>query len=251
MWQIAGASIAGSDHTMPGKPGYKNNQDAYYIYSSDRITIGIVADGCGSGVSSEVGSQIGVRLLGEIIRTTLDRGSMLDWDRIRMALLGQISVLASAMGESLSTTVGDYFLFSVVGYVITPTETHIYYCGDGIYVVDGVVTQIGPFPDNAPPYVSYGLLGELGSILHTVSLSTDSITSIAVGTDGTDCIRELDSTLESWTSTDAVFSNPDVLRRRLAMMNLEKIQNGILIPGPLKDDTTLVIARKSNSIKEV
>jgi hypothetical protein len=251
MWQIAGASIAGSDHTMPGKPGYKNNQDAHYIYSSDRMTIGIVADGCGSGISSEVGSKIGVRLLGEIIRDMLDRGSMLDWDRIRMTLLAQISVLASAMGRSLSTTVGDYFLFSLVGYIITQTETHICHCGDGIYVVDGVVTQLGPYPNNAPPYLSYGLLGDASSILHTISLPTDSITSIAVGTDGTDCIRELESTLAHWTSTDAVFSNPDVLRRRLAMMNLEKIQNGILIPGPLKDDITLVIARKSNPNKEI
>ena len=30
--------------------------------------------------------------------------------------------------------------------------------GDGVFAVDGVVQVIGPFPENAPPYLGYRLV---------------------------------------------------------------------------------------------
>lgn len=243
MWQITGASIPGSDHTMPGKPGWKNNQDAIFTSNDGRITIGIVADGCGSGKCSEVGSQIGVRLLGELLMENILR-SPLNFGRIRMNLLGQISVLANSMGVSLSTIVGEYFLFSIVGFVITPKVTTVFHCGDGMYSINGELTQIGPFANNAPPYLAYGILDESSPGFQVHLFETDSIASIAVGTDGVDYMSDFKNQLAIWTATDVVFVNPDVLRRRISLMNLERIQNGILIPGPLKDDTSLVISRR-------
>lgn len=250
MWKLTGASIPGSDHTMPGKPGWKNNQDAYYLHEDDRMTIGIVADGCGSGNKSEVGAQIGVRLLGELIRESADRSlsasrdTITEWERLRILLLGQLSVLAQAMkGRSFTGIVGDYFLFSILGFIILPKITAIFHCGDGTFVIDEKMTKIGPFVDNAPPYVSYGLLGYEAHPLQVTTFPTDSVTSIAVSTDGVDYIPNFEQVLTGWTGTDALYSNPDLLRRKLALMNLEKVHDGILAPGPLKDDTTLIIAR--------
>lgn len=243
MWQITGASIPGSDHTMPGKPGWKNNQDALFMHSDDRITIGIVADGCGSGKYSEVGSQIGVRMLGELLVENMLR-SPLNLERVRMNLLGQISVLANSIGVSLSTIVGEYFLFSIVGFIITKDVTTVFHCGDGMYSINGEINQIGPFANNAPPYLAYALLGESSPDFQVSSFETNSIASIAVGTDGVDYVPDLKNQLAGWVSTDAVFLNPDALRRKFALMNLERIQNGILIPGPLSDDTSLVISRR-------
>lgn len=243
-FEIAKASIPGSDHTMPGKPLKKNNQDACFTYQDARFTIAIVSDGCGSGVSSEVGSQIGVRILGEILRQALTRNVVLSWERIRIELLSQISVMARAMGQSLSAVIGDFFLFSLVGVLVTDTETTVFYCGDGLYGVNGDNVYIGPFPNNAPPYLSYGLLGEIVPRFETVVYPISAVETIVLGTDGVDYIPELEVKLSEWLQTDAVFSNPDVLRRRLALLNLEKIEEGILKPGPLKDDTTLILLRK-------
>lgn len=244
MWQIAGASIPGSDHTMPGKPGWKNNQDALLFYEEEDVIFGIVSDGCGSGKFSEVGAQIGVRILGKLINDSLSRSKKIDFDCIRMKLLGQISVLASSMGNSFSEIINDYFLFSLVGFVITPDVTTVFYCGDGMYVINGSVTKLGPFPKNAPPYVTYSLTGNQNPTIETVTFETKDVNSLAVGTDGTDFVPELLGELSGWLKTDVLFKNPDVLRRRLALINLEKIEEGMLTSGPLKDDTTLIIARK-------
>lgn len=244
MWQITGASIPGSDHTMPGKPGWKNNQDALLLYEDEDVIFGIVSDGCGSGKFSEVGAQIGVRILGKLINESLSRSKKIDFDRIRMKLLGQISVLATSMGDSFSEIINDFFLFSLVGFVVTQEIVTIFYCGDGMYAINGNVTKLGPFPKNAPPYVSYSLAGDQNPIIETVTFETENVDSLAVGTDGTDFVPKLEEELSVWLKTDVLFKNPDVLRRRLALMNLEKIEDGVLTSGPFKDDTTLIIARK-------
>jgi Protein phosphatase 2C len=244
MWQIAGASIPGSDHTMPGKPLWKNNQDSFYIYQDIQSTISIVSDGCGSGKSSEVGSQIGVRVLGEILRDIQSRGMIPNWERIRIELLSQISVLAGSMGVSLSEIIGDFFLFSLLGVFVTETEVTVFHCGDGFYGVNGAYTSIGPFSNNAPPYLSYGLLGEIVPKFDIINFPASEVHTIVLGTDGTDYIPEFGDKLSEWFRTDAIFSNPDSLRRRLALLNLEKIEGGMLKPGPLKDDTTLILLRR-------
>lgn len=252
MWNITGGSIPGSDHTMPGKPSWKNNQDAYFIFSDEVVTIGIVADGCGSSLHSEVGSQLGVRIFGELLRSTSRRAivqkkeTIDSWQKMTMQLLGQLSVVASQMGESFSNIVGEHFLFSLVGFIILPKNTYIFHCGDGVYAVDNRVSKLGPFKGNAPPYLSYSLLGDVRTELAVTTLPTDSLSIIAVGTDGVEYIQDFENKLHLWGTTDVVFSNPDVLRRKLAMLNLEKIQEGLLVAGPLKDDTTLVIARKTS-----
>lgn len=242
-WQLAGGSIPGSDHTMPGKPLWKNNQDAFLIHQDAHATIAIVADGCGSGASSEVGAQIGVHLLGEILKSIANRDVRPNWERIRIELLSQISVLARSMGVSLSGVVGDFFLFSLIGAYITQDRVLIFSCGDGMYAIDGMIRKLGPFPDNAPPYLSYGLLGESAPPFLITEHDPSTIQTIALGTDGTDYIADLDKTLAEWAETDALFRNPDGLRRQLAIMNLEKIDKGILRPGPLKDDTTVILLR--------
>ena len=242
-WQLAGGSIPGSDHTMPGKPLWKNNQDAFLIHQDAHATIAIVSDGCGSGSSSEVGAQIGVRLLAEILKDLAQRGISPNWECIRMELLSQISVMARAMGVSFSGVVGEYFLFSLLGVYITQDRAWLFSCGDGMYAIDGMIRKLGPFPDNAPPYLSYGLLGESAPPFLITEHDPSTIQTIALGTDGTDYIADLDKTLAEWAETDALFRNPDGLRRQLAIMNLEKIDKGILRPGPLKDDTTVILLR--------
>lgn len=249
MFTVTRASIPGSDHSMPGKPSWKNNQDASFMYSDNLITVGIVADGCGSGCRSEVGANLGAQLLGTMLvksmHRTLTSGTVsIDWKRLRLELLGQISVVATKMGDSLSKVVSDYFLFSILGFVVIEETTSIFSIGDGSYFINGVETKCGPFSNNAPPYVAYALLGMEEPQFEIVTRATEEITSIAVGTDGVDYIENVQSTLQTWLSTESMFSHPDLLRRRLAVMNCEKVHNGILIPGPLKDDTTLVLAKR-------
>lgn len=249
MFHITGASIPGSDHTMPGKPGWKNNQDAFYTYTCEDFTVGIVADGCGSGRNSEVGSQIGVTLLGEILKTELERCleyghvSFNKWERVRMKLLGNLSTLANSMGPSLSETIKQYFQFCIMGFIIMPETTTIFHCGDGHYSINDEITTVGPYPDNAPPYIVYSLLGDTEEKFETYEIPTNSIGTISVGSDGVEYIPDFENELTTWKSTESIFQNPDALRRKLAILGRERLNKGILAAGLLKDDTTLVLAR--------
>lgn len=243
-WQIAGGSIPGSDHTMPGVPVWTNSHDAYYFDSGDSYAVAIVSDGCGSGLCSEVGSKIAVRILGQILKGLAVRNVVPNWDRVRVQLLAQVSVMAQAMGVSLSEVVENYFLFTLVGVLAVGDKVFLFSCGDGMVSINGSANKLGPFKDNAPPYISYGILGQSSPQFVVAEYEDQDICTIAIGTDGVDYLPDLEADLKEWLASDLVFSNPDSLRRKLALKNVEKIQDGILRPGPLKDDITVILLRK-------
>ncbi len=256
IFQLAGASVPGTDHTQPGKPFWKNNQDAYFLCQGDEYSIGIVADGCGSGAASEVGAHIGVRILaGELEKQLADAfldappsDPVISWALAMGRLDSFVHTLASSMSGRFGKTVSEFFLFSIVGFVMTEKTTAVFHCGDGSYSVNGGLVKLGPFPNNAPPYLAYRTLhGAPEAVLSVSEYATDDVRTIAIGTDGCDYVPDFADRLSKWTSDDAIFSNPDALRRRLAVMNRERIEDGLLVPGPLRDDTTLVIARRNPS----
>jgi hypothetical protein len=251
MWKITAGSIPGSDHTMPGKPAWKNNQDAFFTHADEICTIGIVADGCGSGKASEVGANIGVKLFGESLKKEVPRavvsGKPVNFGKLKSIVLGHISVLAQAMSESFSSAINDHFLFSVVGFVAYGNTVTVFYCGDGTYAINDTFVKLGPFPNNMPPYLAYDLFTETPTEITTVSYLARDVSSIMLGTDGTDFIPNFKERTASFLAEDIMFKNPDVLRRRLALLNHEKIHDGILTPGILRDDTTIVLARKEGS----
>ena len=249
-WKITGGSIPGSDHVGVTSTVYKNNQDAFFTHIDEEMAIGIVADGCSSGVHSEVGSKMGVSLLGELIKNSFERSfaignTSIDWTRLQVTFLSQLSVIANSMGNSLSKVVEEYFLFTIVGFVITQYGVVIFNCGDGVYSVDGKINSFGPFPNNEPPYFSYGILGKKVCNFNILPypIGYGDLTSIVIGSDGVELISELPEKLEKWFSMEKMFSNSDLLRRQLSIMNKPfKNENGAFVPGPLKDDVTLIIA---------
>ena len=58
-FQLAFATVAGRMHHLSGR----NNQDAYAWTQGPGGLIAVVCDGCGSGPHSEVGAQVGARLV--------------------------------------------------------------------------------------------------------------------------------------------------------------------------------------------
>ncbi|MBI2483378.1 protein phosphatase 2C domain-containing protein [Candidatus Uhrbacteria bacterium] len=289
---VAGGSIAGRDHTRAGR----NNHDAFSWIQDPDWTIAFVADGCGgaddkvpmdvrvrhgAGPHSEVGAKLGVRLVAESVRRSLRRfaehpiaatGVLPEhdsfWERIRQDVLAGLRVLALQMGDSLSEVVNEYFLFTLVGAVITKWGTSIVSLGDGIYGCNGNVRVLGPYPDNEPPYLAYGLVPTslantdprlLKFVVHEM-LSTDQVHSILLGTDGGKdlqeaagrCIpgsAELVGPLDQFWMNDLYFRNPDALRRRLAVINRDRSVQGDgggtqNAAGLLPDDTTLIAIRR-------
>jgi serine/threonine protein phosphatase PrpC len=241
-FQIAGGTITGREHVAIGR----NNQDAFCWSATPEATVAIVADGCGSGTHSEVGAQIGARILTEALRihaAAFDDGDALHvLERIRQDVLLQIRQLAEAMGGSFRRVVSDYFLFTTLGFVVAPQRTVVFGIGDGLVSLNGH-TQRLTAADNAPPYLGYGLVPSTLAQDVTVftvhdDRPTNEVTSLLVATDGAFEIPDL---AELW-SADRYYSNPYNVGRRLVQLNRPR-------PGILTDDTTLVVARRAGGTR--
>lgn len=266
-FEIAGGSVTGRAHVTAGR----NNQDAFCWASDADGLVAVVCDGCGSGPRSEVGAQVGARLLAQaairLHHSTLDVADLLE--QVRQDVLASIRLLARAMSVDATSasgtpstagfarTVTDYFLFTIVGVLVTTGSATTFSLGDGLVVINGDRTQLGPFANNEPPYLGYALLSRAGvrgdsedlSFKIHRSMAANEIQSIVLGTDGAvdfEAIAERPlqgreeavRSLSQFWSDDRYFKNADMVRRRLAVLN--RGPRG----GHLSDDTTLVVVRR-------
>lgn len=270
LFELAAGSIAGRNHQRTGL----NNQDAYYGFSSSEATIAVVCDGCGSGAHSEVGAKIGARSVAEAIRRSLwnqppdyplDSAFL---EAVRREVLVQLQNLAQAMGGDGDAVdkqiVYDYFLFTIIGALLTPRGAMVFSLGDGVIIVNGKPLFLGPFPDNAPPYLAYELLWpdkECWQFQVHYQLAIDEVDSILIGTDGVGDLMALAErnfpgkskaigAIGQFWEEDRYFKNPDIVRRQLSLMarKVQKIdwenRQAIEEVGLLPDDTTLMVIRR-------
>lgn len=252
-FEYAMGSIIGRNHVATGK----NNQDAYRVVLRSQFVVAVVCDGCGSGKYSEVGAQLGAKIVTDAIADLLDQGMAISnpnfWDILKTNLfqkLIDIVAIANDAQESVMEFVNDYLLFTVVGAVITASETVTFSMGDGAIAVNGKLTQIPAYPDNAPPYLAYGLYRpDAVSFEICDRIPTSELESILIATDGIDDLIKVEDVSQFWQE-DKYFKNPDAIRRKLSMLNHEDIKPDwnkrelVKRSGVLSDDTTLVVIRR-------
>lgn len=279
LFEIGYGSVIGRDHTAVSK----NCQDAWHCAGSETVLVAVVCDGCGSGKHSEVGAKLGARFLTQEIlhQTNAQNAETLSalivstefWHTVRETTLSQLQTVVSALGGSLAQVVSDYLLFTVVGVIVTPLKTVIFSLGDGLYAINGDVKTIGPFPDNMPPYLAYGLVNSSLATSNPDRLHfsieavrpTAEVQSVLIATDGLEELLrsatcklpgkiDVVGAVSQFWEADHYFSNPDAIRRKLSLMNVESRrpdwENRRLVkePGLLSDDTTLVVIRRQNAI---
>jgi hypothetical protein len=265
LFEIAGGSIIGKKHLKT----YQNNQDAYDSISNELATIAVVCDGCSSGKHSEVGAKLGAKLFTQAIGHHISSESInfdaAFWEEISLEVVTQLQDIAEKLtgNNPLKITVNDYFLFTIVGAIITPLETVIFSIGDGIVAINNEIKFIGEKYQNTPHYFGYHLCGypQWSTLEIQYQLPTKKVESILIGTDGVkDLInaenkllprkKQLVENLAQFWLKDAYFDNQDSIRRYLYLMNQDfskpdwnKQQINKQV-GLLPDDTTLIVIRK-------
>lgn len=262
--EIASASVLGKLHRQQGK----NNQDAYRIDRRDDYTIAVVADGCGSCPHSEVGAHLGVNLVVESILSLLSEAEEDQfWVKVQHRILQQLElVIRSIWGDPFPDILREYFFFSFIGVLITPSQTVIFSVGDGVIVYNGEITCISPDENNAPPYLVYHWFDrpDLAQWKIHHQFATSELQSLVISTDGfldllqlTDHesnlqISPLKQISQLWED-DRYFRNPQILSRHLQLMNKEnwsidwKNQQINKTLGNLNDDTTIIVIRQAIS----
>ncbi len=258
-FDIAAASVMGREHARAGR----NNQDALCLRVEGESLVAVVADGCGSGAHSEVGAQLGARCVAQAALEVLRRGVGVEDEgflpAVREEVLSFLSSLASRLGGAM---VGEHLLFTIVGAVVMPARTLVFSAGDGVWALNGEVHALGPYPNNAPPYLAYGLLTPGAVPLERQALvSTDEVMALMVGTDGVGDLAKLTEArvpesdervgpLSQYWTNERYFQNPDALRRRLTVLGRESVRADftarrlVRTPGLLADDTTLIVLRR-------
>jgi len=265
--------VIGKDHRRAGR----NNQDAVCLTVLPTVIAAIVCDGCSGSKYSEVGAQLGARLmsneLAQLLNSTVPSPDITtESKRIRRALsrttehlLSQISIMTRSLGGSFSQTIDDYFLFTLIGTIITPEITTIFSLGDGLTGLNGEIKTLGPFPGNYPPYLAYELLRdeEQRHFLPEINreLPTAQVVSVIIATDGifdfvANGSRNLPGSteplgaLDQFWYDDRYFGNTDLIRRRLTLANRE-VKNADwhrqtinTEHGLLNDDTTIAVIRR-------
>jgi hypothetical protein len=260
IFDIAAGSVAGREHVRTGR----NNQDALHVRANEHGVAAVVTDGCGSSGHSEVGSWLGARCVVEAALEALAQGARPEepsfLDRVRSEVLRYVAEVSGRLGPD---ALAEAMLFTVVGAVITPEHTLIFAAGDGVWALNGKVHKLGPFPGNAPPYLTYGLLRPGMSPLERQALvPTPEVESLLLGTDGAQDLLELESTpmpesgepvgpfSQLWEE-DRFFRQPDALRRWLTLLTREHVRADfdarrlVRTPGLLGDDTTLLVLRRT------
>lgn len=253
-FEYACGSIIGRNHVLASK----NNQDAMRIVLWDQFVTAVVCDGCGSGKHSEVGAKLGTRMVTDAIADLLHQGLAISepdfWNVLKINLLQKVkafvAISTNESQESVMEFVNHYLLFTIVGLVITPSETVTFSMGDGAIAINGKLTPIPAYPDNAPPYLAYGLYRpEAVSFEIRDRIPTSELESILIATDGIDDLIAVEEVSQFWQE-DRYFKNPDAIRRKLAMLNREDIKPDwnkrelTKRSGVLSDDTSLVVIRR-------
>lgn len=265
-FEMAAGTVLGRSHALAGRA----NQDAVVLRVEGGALVAVVADGCGGAERSEVGAWFGAHALatevGRAAGGDLDEAAF--WEGVRGRVLSAVHATALAMGGDFQDIVRRFFLFTVVGVVVTAERAAVFSLGDGLVVINGEVLHLGPFPGNAPPYLGHALLGGEGVVdtrlvVHR-TMPAREVESVVVATDGAAewsdvCARRLPGSSEAvgplaqlWQD-DRFFEHPDALRRKLARMNrafVPPVREDRPLsrePGLLEDDTTIAVVRARKS----
>jgi hypothetical protein len=123
-----------------------------------------------------------------------------------------------AHNDLVAELIEQHLLCTIVAAARCERAAGLWAIGDGAFVLDGELTQLGPFPDNAPPYLSYDLLDApraahfAARAIDPGSIGGDS-GCILVATDGAAALGE---GLLELARTFRFLDHPDALRRHLA-----------------------------------
>jgi hypothetical protein len=255
----------------------KNNQDSFLWHQDAGLTVAVVADGCGSKPRSEVGSNLGSQLLvPSLVRQCKRYAAAIQAHGLAAALpmvlegarqdvLSHLRILSQAIAGdgSFSKAVTDNFLFTLVGAIISEHGAGFFSIGDGVIVVNGDVTKLGPFKSNEPPYISYALYPsrwkdeELRFVVHR-TIELNSLYHFMIGSDGVGQLADAgEMTLpgkaekigplsDFWTD-DRYFTKTGIRKRLLLIQSQHcKAESGDLVVEPprLPDDTTVIVGRR-------
>jgi len=225
--QIASASIPGISH----RNMFYNNQDAFKIIEAENFVVGIVCDGCGSCVNSEIGAKL-----------TAEFTSNYCFEKFRYKKFNGVELANAVIRfyEECSKIIltknkrvffNDTFFVTIIGFIFSDKQNVIFSAGDGVIVVDNEIEIINQ--ENAPDYLTHNLLSKKSYSFNERVLEKGNFSRVLIATDG---IEDL------WVETEP----KDIIEKLFAEDNFKDDINlfRFLSQSEIYDDTTLVLFKQ-------
>lgn len=228
------AAVIGAAHARLGR----NGQDAVASWSDGVHGVVVVCDGCGSGARSELGALYTARALCAAMARRLAAGEcpgeQETWEAARAEVVAGLRALLDGWRVPAAAGEGDggdgdgddggqdddraaleeHLLCTAIAAAKGRRAAAVWAIGDGAFVLDGELHQLGPFPDNAPPYLAYDLVGAARPARFT-ACSLGGGGTLLVASDGA---AALGAALVELTAEPRFLEHPDALRRTLAQL---------------------------------
>lgn len=179
--QAKAGQIIGRDHLLR----QANCQDSYALFQSEKTTIGVVCDGCGSGSRSEVGATLTARFAVNMIARFLSDGVGLSClpHMLKPEIIGYLdSVVKLSQPINPHQFIEDHLLFTLIGVVAQANESIIFAAGDGAIVIDEQIITLEQ--NNTPDYIAYHLIENLTPPQNFEVFMTKNWHRLAIMTDG-------------------------------------------------------------------
>jgi serine/threonine protein phosphatase PrpC len=235
----ASASIIGNSHHKR----YSNNQDSYNFYQDDSLIIGVIADGCGAGLNSEVGARLVTDFVIHFCKKNF-RYKAFDIDLLKTAVLEYLRNIVKIQNTNEELEfIENYLFFTLFGFIIQPPDTFIFHSGDGMYILNDYEVIVEQ--NNRPNYIAKSIVS--GNFdLKTKHIKTNKLNRILIATDG---LTQLTDTflkgqkIEGMQKIADFFDNENHFDDIFSLPKL--ITNLSITKSILKDDTTIIMIKKS------
>lgn len=253
-----------SSGSIPGRHHHKalrNNQDAHAMMQHSSFTIAVVADGCGSSPMSEVGAQLFTRYLvnagHELLRENAlhpvfdlrdSTGQVIFLEALRQRALGVMHGILAALGSDRDVLIADYFLFTILGAVLTPTMTLVFGLGDGVYQLNDKVVCINQ--NNTPGYLGYAATNQpvaISSLAFEVRevLPTTEVQYLVLGTDGAEIFtHDMTAVLRDGSVQGGLNQFQDERYSKMKLAVEKRLRVIGHLNGRAEDDTTLIVIQR-------
>jgi Protein phosphatase 2C len=231
--RTAAAAVTGAAHLRVAR----NGQDSVARWSQGKRGVVVVCDGCGSGASSELGAIFTARALCAAMARRLAAGEpateRATWEAARGEVVHALTRLVAswapedgAVAQLVPQLVEQHLLCTAVAAACDERGASVWAVGDGAYVLDGELTVLGPFAENAPPYLAYELLGvapraHFAARRHgadDANVACRARGAILVATDGAAALGEDLCAFAAPETLEHLLTHPDALRRHLATL---------------------------------
>ncbi len=181
--KIISASIIGISH----RKLFYNNQDAYKIIHKEDFVVGVVCDGCGSCMNSDIGAKLTAEFVANYcVLNFMDK--KFDGQELAKAVIRFYEDCSNLILAKDNRFISDTFFTTIIGFVFSIKQNIVFSSGDGVIVHNNSIEIIDH--KNAPNYLVHNILSHKSYGFKEKIIEDVDFTRLLISTEGIEDLWE-------------------------------------------------------------